>query len=159
MMAAPLSIVSIRVSWPGASTNETARRNFASPPQMRALRVHPVARGRRTVRALVERRVGVAELDGDAALELLGVPVGPLPRQRLREGGLPVVYVADETDVDLGLTGNLHDAARSSARGLGPFCSTTRLIWTVSSLIVFPRNVRRFRIPRRGASNPNPSPT
>ena len=34
MMAAPLSIVAISVSWPGASTNETARRNFAFPPQL-----------------------------------------------------------------------------------------------------------------------------
>ena len=32
MIAAPHSIVAISVSWPGASTNETARRNSHSPP-------------------------------------------------------------------------------------------------------------------------------
>ncbi len=128
MIAAPLSMVSMSVSWPGASTKETARRNFASPPQFAHVGVDPVTGRRRTVRALEEGGVRVAELDRDPSLQFLRVAVGPLAGERLREGSLPVVDVPYETDVDLGLSGDLHEAARSSARGLEPFCSTTRLI-------------------------------
>ena len=44
---------------------------------------------------LVERRVGVPEFDGNTALSLLGMGIGPHARKRLRQRGFSVVNVAD----------------------------------------------------------------
>jgi hypothetical protein len=55
------------------------------------------------VLALVYSGVGVAQLDGDAPLQLLAVAGGPDTGQRLDKGGLAMVDVADGADVDLRL--------------------------------------------------------
>ncbi len=55
--------------------------------------------------AAVEGAVGVTQLDRDAPLHLLGVLVRPHARQRLGQRCLPVVHVADQADIHLGLSG------------------------------------------------------
>jgi hypothetical protein len=52
---------------------------------------------------LVDGGVGVPKLDGDPPFQLFAVAGGPYAGERLYQGGLPVVYVAYCTDVDLGL--------------------------------------------------------
>ena len=68
-----------------------------------ALLGHAVALGLLAVGALVDCSVGVAQLYGDASLELLAVAAGPLSCEGLDEGGLAVVYVAYGANVDLRL--------------------------------------------------------
>jgi len=71
----------------------------------RAGRGHAVALGLVAAGALVDGAVGVAELDGDASLQLLTVARRPDASERLDQGGLAVVDVADGADVYLRLTG------------------------------------------------------
>jgi hypothetical protein len=70
---------------------------------LRACRGGAVALGLIAVGALVDGRVGVTQLDGDPPLQLLAVAGGPYAGERLDQGGLPVVDVADGADVDLWL--------------------------------------------------------
>lgn len=53
--------------------------------------------------ALVEGGVGVAESDGDASFDFLGMGVRPFAGEGLDEGGFAVVDVSDEADVVFGL--------------------------------------------------------
>ena len=52
---------------------------------------------------LIEGGVSVSYSDGDSAAQFFGVPSSPDPGQRLDNGALPIVNVAQSANVDLGL--------------------------------------------------------
>src|SRR5437016_11806164 len=110
------------------------------------------------LRTLVDRHVRVAESDRDAPLDLLAVPVRPLPGEPLRQRGLPMVHVPDDADVHLRLARNLHRACSCHASSIdfGPRTTIFRFNCRMSGDTVFPRTVFFFRIPGRTGWNPTP---
>src|SRR5216117_2370779 len=110
------------------------------------------------LRTLVDRHVRVAQADRDASLDLLAVPVRPLPGEPLRQRGLPMVHVPDDADVHLRLTRDLHRACscHASSIDLGPRTTIFRFSCRMSGDTVFPRTVFFFRIPGRTGWNPTP---
>jgi len=57
-----------------------------------------------TLLALIKGRIRVAEPDGDAALDLLAVPVRPGPCQRVDQGGLAVIDMTHEPILTPGMS-------------------------------------------------------
>src|SRR2546426_11884275 len=110
------------------------------------------------LRAFVDRHVGVAEADRDAPLDLLAVAVRPLPREPLRQGGFPMVHMADDADVHLRLARNLHRACSCHASSIdfGPRTTIFRFSCRMSGDTVLPRTVFFFRMPGRMGWNPTP---
>src|SRR5436853_636884 len=114
--------------------------------------------GLRVLRTFVDRHVRVAEADRNAPLDLLAVSVCPLPREPLGQGGLPMVDMSDDADVDLRLARDLHRACSCHASSIdfGPRWTIFRFSCRMSGDTVFPRTVFFFRIPGRGGWNPTP---
>src|SRR5437773_1261045 len=110
------------------------------------------------LRTLVDRHVRVAEADRDASLDLLAVPVRPLPGEPLRQRRLPMTHVPDDADVYLRLTRDLHRACSCHASSIdfGPRTTIFRFSCRMSGDTVFPRTVFFFRIPGRTGWNPTP---
>src|SRR5207247_9429261 len=110
------------------------------------------------LRTLVDRHVRVAEADRDAPLDLLAVPVRPLPGEPLRQCGLPMVHMPDDADVHLRLTRDLHRvcSCHASSIDFGPRTTIFRFSCRMSGDTVFPRTVFFFRIPGRTGWNPTP---
>src|SRR5437773_11381710 len=62
------------------------------------------------LRTLVDRHARVAEADRDASLDLLAVPVRPLPGEPLRQRGRPMMPLPDAADAYRRLTRVPHAA-------------------------------------------------
>src|SRR2546421_9252297 len=110
------------------------------------------------LRTLVDRHGRVAQADRDAPLDLLAVPVRPLPGEPLRQRGLPMTPVPDHADVPLWLAGNLHRACSCHASSIdfGPRTTIFRFNCRMSGDTVFPRTVFFSRIPGGTGWNPPP---